>query len=61
MNGLEGKVARVTGGSRGIGAAIALRPAAEGAEVAATVAHLAGVDGGYLTGTAVHVDGGFTA
>ncbi|AKG42855.1 oxidoreductase, short chain dehydrogenase/reductase family protein [Streptomyces xiamenensis] len=34
---------------------------AEPAEVAATVAHLAGADGGYLTGTAVHVDGGFTA
>ncbi|MGW3297186.1 SDR family NAD(P)-dependent oxidoreductase [Streptomyces xiamenensis] len=34
---------------------------AEPAEVAATVAHLAGPDGGYLTGTAVHVDGGFTA
>ncbi|CAL9531597.1 Cyclic-di-GMP-binding biofilm dispersal mediator protein [Streptomyces sp. enrichment culture] len=34
---------------------------AQPAEVAATVAHLAGPDGGYLTGTAVHVDGGFTA
>ncbi|MFI9461542.1 SDR family NAD(P)-dependent oxidoreductase [Streptomyces xiamenensis] len=34
---------------------------AQPAEVAATLAHLAGPDGGYLTGTAVHVDGGFTA
>lgn len=30
-------------------------------EIAATVAHLAGADGAYITGASVHVDGGFTA
>jgi 3-oxoacyl-[acyl-carrier protein] reductase len=31
------------------------------AEIAATVAHLAGPDGAYITGASLHVDGGFTA
>ncbi|MEV4556880.1 SDR family oxidoreductase [Kitasatospora sp. NPDC049285] len=34
---------------------------AEAAEIAATVAHLAGPDGGYLTGATIAVDGGFGA
>jgi len=41
MSGLEGKVALVTGGSRGIGAAIARRVAQEGAAVALTYLSMA--------------------
>lgn len=34
---------------------------ADPSEIAATVAHLAGPDGAYITGASIHVDGGFTA
>jgi 3-oxoacyl-[acyl-carrier protein] reductase len=110
MNDIYGKAVLVTGGGRGIGAAIALRLARDGAdvaltyesdtgranavvdeiknigrraladgpnaaairgftaldrfavpgEIAATVAHLAGPGGAYITGAEFHVDGGFT-
>ncbi|QNP70034.1 3-oxoacyl-ACP reductase FabG [Streptomyces roseirectus] len=33
---------------------------AEPAEIAATVAHLAGPEGAFITGASIHVDGGFT-
>ncbi|MDT0266894.1 hypothetical protein RM844_11385 [Streptomyces sp. DSM 44915] len=58
MNRVDGKIALVTRGSRGIGAAVALRLADEGA---ATVAHLASPEAAYLTGASICVDGGFTA
>ena len=74
---LEGKIALITGGSRGIGAAIAKRATSEWAvpqkaataldrfghvdEVAALVAFVAGPESSYITGASLTVDGGMNA
>lgn len=64
MRGLQDKIAIITGGSRGIGKAIALRLAAEGAKVIVTATTQAGADkaaeeirqsGGQAAGFAVNV------
>ncbi|WP_454676855.1 SDR family NAD(P)-dependent oxidoreductase [Achromobacter marplatensis] len=69
MHDLSGKRAIVTGGARGIGAAIARELSARGADVVITyksavakaVANLAGPDGRHITGTGLVVDGGINA
>jgi 3-oxoacyl-[acyl-carrier protein] reductase len=56
MNDLAGTVALVTGGSRGIGAAIARKLAAQGAAVALTYAQ--GVDGAQKVVAEIEAEGG---
>src|SRR6266550_1830447 len=53
---LEGKIALITGGSRGVGAAIAKRLAAEGAEVAIT--YTKGADAAASVVKEIEGDGG---
>lgn len=55
QNGLQGKAAIVFGGSRGIGAAIALRLAEDGADVALT--YVSAPDGAAATAKAIEAQG----
>jgi len=60
MSRLKGKNVVITGASSGIGQAIAVRFAREGANIASVFAFLASDDASYITGQTLFACGGLT-